>query len=130
MESAVTRINTDIAEVYVEEGILFTNFTVSAIELEPLKKHQAEVNAAFGHLLPLPSIVQVPEGSKSASKEVRDYTASPESTRTTLSTAVIVSSAFMRTVANFYFKFAKMPMPTKLFSDVPSAIEWSKQFVK
>jgi hypothetical protein len=124
------RINTGIAEAYIEEGILFINFTVLEIELEPLKKHQAEVVAAFGHLLPLPSIVQVPTGSKSANKEVRDYTTSQANTNIILSTAVIVSSAFMRTVANFYFKFAKMPTPTKLFGDVPSAIEWSKQFIK
>ena len=130
MKSAVMRISTDIAEAYIEEGILFTKFSVLAIELKPLKKHQAEVIAAFGHLLPLPSIVEMPEGSKTPDKEVRDYTASPESTSFVLSTAVIVPSAFMRTVANFYFKFVKMPTPTKLFGDVPSAIEWSKQFIK
>lgn len=130
MSSETIRISTDIGEVYIEDGILFTTFTTTEIELLPLKKHQAEINAAFGHLLPLPNITQVPEGTKSPPKEVRDYTASVESNAYSLSSAVIVPSAFMRTVANFYFKFVKMPIPTKLFGDIPSAIAWSKQFIK
>jgi hypothetical protein len=43
----ITYIKTDIAEVNIEDGVLYLKFLVENLELIPLKKHNQEVDTAF-----------------------------------------------------------------------------------
>ena len=123
-------LNTDIAEIELKDGVLYLRFTVEDIELGPLKKHNADINAAFGHLYPMPFIIEASPTSKGVSKEVRDYSALPENADRMTCMAVIVHSSFTRMVANLFMKFARMSTPTQLFSDIEAAKKWAKTFIK
>ena len=130
MNQEIIKITTNIAEVTVENSILYMRFTVENIDLEPLKKHNATINAAFGHLYPLPFIIEASPTSRGVSKEVRDYSALPENAGRMSCMAVIIHSAFTRTIANLFMKFARISTPTQMFSNLDLAKEWAKTFIK
>lgn len=129
MEKVIV-LSTDIADIEVKDGVLYMRFRVENIELEPLKKHNLVLNATFGHLYPMPFIVEASPASKGVSKEVRDYSALPENADRMSCMAVIVHSAFTRMIANLFMKFARMNTPTQMFSDIDSARVWVKKFIK
>lgn len=126
----IVDLSTEIAEIVVKDGVLYMRFIVEDIELEPLKKHNLVLNATFGHLYPMPFIIEALPASKGVSKEVRDYSALPENADRMSCMAVIVHSAFTRMIANLFMKFARLDTPTQMFSDLDSAYVWAKKFIK
>lgn len=126
----IVDLSTEIAEIAVKDGVLYMRFTVENIELEPLKKHNLVLNATFGHLYPMPFIIEASSASKGVSKEVRDYSALPENADRMSCMAVIIHSAFTRMIANLFMKFARLNTPTQMFTDLGSASVWAKKFIK
>jgi hypothetical protein len=60
-------------------------------------------------------------------KEVRDFSSTPEAAEPTLAQAIVVNNLASRIVANFYIQFNKPYQPVKLFTDESVAIEWLKK---
>jgi hypothetical protein len=63
----------------------------------------------------------------SMDKASRDYLAG-EGAKNTLSRAFVVEKAQGRLQLNFFIETNKQPVPTKIFDDLESATEWSRQF--
>ncbi|HTA26143.1 MAG TPA: hypothetical protein VK809_00020 [Bacteroidia bacterium] len=63
----------------------------------------------------------------SMDKVSRDYLAG-EGAKNTFSRAFVVEKEQGKLQLNFFVETNKQPVPTKIFSDLESAIEWSQQF--
>lgn len=61
---------------------------------------------------------------QTVTREVRNWSASPEGAKHTLCTAVACSSMAHKILGNFFIKVQKPQRPTKMFSDVLTAKEW------
>jgi hypothetical protein len=120
---------TNMAEVYIEDGIMHIYLTQETMELEPLKKHMATLKAHFSEHLPMPSVVNNGK-TKSTPKNVRDYLASDEVGEILSSSALVVNSALTKIAVNLFLQFSKPKYPVKMFTDTESAIKWVSQFKK
>lgn len=63
---------------------------------------------------------------KSQRREVRDYYKSPEATTAYKAIAILVGSPISKMIGNIFIGIGKLPVPTKLFSAEPEALEWLK----
>ena len=68
------------------------------------------------------------EEFSSVDKEVRVFSASPESNIYTLAEAIAYDSLAHKLISNFYIKYNKPSVPTKIFSNKEEAIAWLKTF--
>ena len=66
----------------------------------------------------------------SIDKEVRVFSASAESNIYTLADAIAYYSLAQKLIADFYVKYNKPVVPTKVFAKKPEAIDWLKGFIK
>jgi hypothetical protein len=127
MTTKITK--TGIADCYVENGILFTIFTVKEMTLDQLKAHNEIVKSAFSHLYPLVSLVDS-RSIINSSKEVRDYGAKEIDAAATVAVAVIVGSTLNKIAMNLIMTFSKPKYPIKAFNDQATALKWLEQYKK
>jgi hypothetical protein len=84
------------------------------------------------------AFIQLAEGQKrpcivdgrvagTAEPGVREYYATPNSTRLTLALALLVGSAAMRVVANLFLTLNKPSVPTRMFTSEAEALEWLRR---
>lgn len=65
----------------------------------------------------------------SVDKEARVFSASPESNIYTLADAIAYDSLAHKLIGNFYIKYNKPSVPTKIFPTKKEAMEWLKTFI-
>lgn len=119
-------LQTPVAEVHLEDGILYTRLTNPSITLDDAKEHIRLSKERYGHLMPLPTIVDTTL-SRNVSKEARDYFASADVSALTSCSAILLQSAFSRIAGNLFLQFNKPKYPTKLFTDKAKAIAWIRE---
>lgn len=66
--------------------------------------------------------------SVSMDKPARDYFASEEATEGLIAIGVLVRNWFQKSIVNFWYKVSKPKIPTRLFHDKKSAIQWLNDF--
>jgi F0F1-type ATP synthase assembly protein I len=120
---------TDIAELRLENGILYTTFVVPSITLEDAKAHVSAVSAHYAQLLPLPAVV-TSRGTKNIPKTVRDYLAGEEIKHVLTSAAMVLSSALAKITVNLFLQFSKPKFPVKAFTTFDAAEAWSREMKK
>jgi len=59
---------------------------------------------------------------------VREYASSAEENKYTIADAIVATTSSLNMVANFYVKFNKPHMPTKVFKERDDAIKWLLSF--
>lgn len=57
--------------------------------------------------------------------EMRKHRASKGGTNFSITDAVVISSLPQKMISDFYLRFNRPPRPTKIFSTVKKAVEWS-----
>jgi hypothetical protein len=65
----------------------------------------------------------------SVTKEGRDFMATEENLKYTLAEAIVIQSLAQRILGNFYLKFNKPKVPTRIFTDKAKAEIWLKAVV-
>jgi len=65
----------------------------------------------------------------SLKKETREFMATEESLKYSSAEAFLLSSLPQKLLINFYIKFDKPLVPTKVFTDIGKAEYWLKQFI-
>lgn len=65
-----------------------------------------------------------------ADPEVRDWAAGHNSTRISKMDALVISSLSHKIVADFYLKFSKPKLPTKVFTDLQKAFDWMHKAIE
>ncbi|HEY1038642.1 MAG TPA: hypothetical protein VGF30_04515 [Bacteroidia bacterium] len=73
-------------------------------------------------------ILKIPGLHASVDSETRMYVATPEALRFSLAEAVVVNNIAQRILGNFYIKFDKPPVETRLFDTVEDAENWLATF--
>jgi hypothetical protein len=125
MTTKITK--TGIADCYVENGVLFTIFTVKEMTLDQLKEHNRIVKSEFADVLPLPSLVDS-RVIINSSKEVRDYGA--KESGDSVAVAVLLGSTLNKIAMNLFMTFSKPKYPIKAFNDQATALKWLEQYKK
>jgi hypothetical protein len=88
------------------------------------KTIEARLNYTEGHSFP---VIIFGQEMISMDKASRDFL-SGDGAKNTLSRAFVVEKEQGKLQLNFFIETNKQPVPTKIFNDLESAIEWSKQF--
>lgn len=122
-------LQTEMGDVYVEDGIIVTIMKHPNITLEVAKKHQEQMMARFADLFPAPMLADTTH-LRHVSKEARDYWAKPENSGHVRCTALLIQSTFARIAGNLFLQFNKPKFPTKLFTDKAKAVEWLREMTR
>lgn len=72
----------------------------------------------------------IPGKYTEASKEALDFIFSKDSILYASADAYIAQSLSQKIIGNFYLKIKKPSIPTRLFSNEKSALEWLKKFIE
>lgn len=91
-----------------------------------------EALAATAHLSQgrrLPVLVDS-RGIKSQSKQARDLFGSEEAAAVCASVALLVGTPVSRVIGNFFLRRMSQPIPTQLFTEEASAIQWLRTHVQ
>ena len=88
-----------------------------------------EAMGKLGEGKKLPVLIDAGEFT-SIDKEVRIFSASEESNIYTLADAIAYYSLAQKLVADFYVKYNKPAVPTKVFANKDEAVDWLKTFIK
>lgn len=59
--------------------------------------------------------------------EVREWAADDNGNHYTLSDAIVIESLSQKIITDFYLKFNRPKMPTKIFYSLDKAVDWTKQ---
>ena len=121
-------LNTSTAEMYVDDdGILRLKLlNGSVITLENLKETYTVFKQLLGNkqvLLLLDARVKY-----KFSKAAREFAASKNANLNRVATAYLINSFVGRVMANFYIRFNKPAVPTKIFTTEEAALIWLKSF--
>lgn len=119
-----TKVEYDVLDIYmIHPGIVVSEYK-SEFELDI--EFAKEVNQQIGILTngkPMPQLFIACPGL-SVSRAVREWGATEEANRYTLSSAVVCDLLSHRIIGNFLIRVQKPPRPTKMFSNQEEAIEW------
>jgi hypothetical protein len=118
-----------ICSVYLrEDGI----FSIEVVPNETFTLQDAhELRAAKVSLCgerPVPNLFMLHQFSI-PDHEARAFAASPESLKYRKAEAIVIQSFSQKMVANFYLRFNKPVVPTRVFNQVAPALEWLKKYV-
>lgn len=65
-----------------------------------------------------------------STKEAREYSSKGLYKENHLANAILVNSTAVKLMANFYMRFYKPPIPTKIFNTEVEACNWLKTFLQ
>jgi len=127
-ELSLSQVELDFATIIYDDGIAHIQFKEGA-ELEP--EHIDKMNKVIMKLSGGKTICTLSDSRvrMTATKEAREYGADNPYTKYRLATAVVVNSTALKLMANFYIRFNKPKIPTRLFEDVNEAKKWLKTFL-
>lgn len=98
----------------------------SEVKLEHAQENSVVVNSFYVDRK-FPLLIDA-RGIKSISRDARNFFTTNGRATNTLAFAIIIDSSVSKVVGNFFLGINKPAVPTKLFSDDKSAVEWLKQF--
>ncbi|PCH97994.1 MAG: STAS/SEC14 domain-containing protein [Bacteroidetes bacterium] len=122
------QVNSRFVNFTLEDGILIGEYMKGLEATLEIAKECVKARIEFTQGNSYPALADI-RYITSATKEARDYFSKDENIGVTAG-AMLVNSAFSTLLGNFYLKitFKKNAIPTKLFSNKASAINWLRQF--
>lgn len=121
------KFESENAELQIINGILIGTHKPSVITLDVAKAIVEERLAYIGDGA-YPLLVKEYSVAK-IEKEARDFFYTADSYKGITACAVITSSVFKMTLANFFIKMSKQPFPVKLFKTEDDALNWLKNYI-
>lgn len=116
----------EIVTVERVDGIILCVIESETVDLNIAKMGVAHRVKLYGDK-DYPILVTV-RNAKHITKEARDYLASADGCNKVKAGAILVDSVVMSVIANFFLHINKPLVPTKLFTNKESAIEWLNTF--
>lgn len=117
-----------IVDIYWADGVVVSEYKQDAeLDLE-LAEYGQQIVAKITEGKSIPHLMIACPGL-TVTKEVRDWGATLPGNKYRLATAVVCNTLAHRILGNFFIKIQKPMRPTKMFSEVPEAMEWLKQFL-
>lgn len=121
-ETAKVRVT--LLEEKIVENVILENTVID----EELALHTKEKNEKTAGYKPYAVLVSAEQWT-SITPEARKLIASPPFKKVTIAKAVVVNSLPQRMVVNFYLRFNKPSIPTRMFSNRDTAIKWLRNEV-
>ncbi len=119
-------LQTDYVTMTIDEGLFRMVYDpLDQLDLE-IAERIVKDRVAFKEGVSYPSLFDV-RAVKSISKEARDYMAN-EGNDLVEASALLINSAVLRMMGNFYISVNKPQKPTQLFNAENKAIDWLNQF--
>jgi hypothetical protein len=121
------QIETAVSTLYYKEEILFIEFKKNAVvelsHINEIINERAEIQEGqkVRTLVDIRNLWQ-------ADKDARSKAATPAMTDHNIALAILSNSLPTRIIGNFYMKFNKPNVPTKMFDSESEAIEWLRTF--
>ena len=110
------------------DGILRAKSKPNAeITLDDAKEAISEIAMICGGIA-RPILVNL-AGTKSLSRDARNYFAGPETAKTESAAALLVTSPITRAIGNFFIGLNKSTVPSRLFTSEQEALDWLQQFL-
>src|SRR6266498_4365148 len=107
--------NTDVAEAYMDEGIMIVKFKIKKFDLDAAKITVSKrLEASNG--VSYPVMIDARQ-VQSITKEARDYFASEKGVSLLLACALILDSVLGKFLGNFFLQINKPKTPLKIFID-------------
>ena len=123
-------IRTNVFDVWkLKDNLLFLrpkdNYVIDEDDMKAL-------NEAIGSTFGKTKFFNIVEfgAYNNVTQEARRYAATEESNQYTLADAYIIKSLALKIMGNFYLKVDRPPVPTRLFKDFESALEWLESIEK
>lgn len=124
------KIKTEMAEVYVADGIFHISMLKAKPTVADYKAHLAEAKVEFGDIFPLPVILQMAKSAPPPSKEMLAFIGGEEMATIISGLAIINDSMLLRTAANLYFKVSSRRYPMQMFGNEKAARLWLRSLAK
>lgn len=121
------KLSSDLADAVFRDGILRINYKGLMADLDKIKAFVSALKVEFADEMPGLVLSDITK-EKSPKKEVRDYLGSADVLALTKANAIVAGSLLSKIVGNLYLSFNKPSIPTKMFSDEASALQWLEQF--
>lgn len=110
------------------DGIARTKVKAGAeVGLEEARENSVLVNSFFAGTK-FPILIDA-RGIKSMSREARNFFTANGRNTNTCAFAIVIDSSVSKVVGNFFLGINKPVVPTKLFTDERSALEWLHEYV-
>jgi hypothetical protein len=115
-----------VADISIENGILFVEYKKGYLDLEGAKLTvKKRLELADGREFP---VLVNDQGITGMSKEARDYFSSSKGTVGLKAGGIISKSVFTTAIANFYLKVSRPGIPARMFTSRQKAIEWLSKY--
>ena len=122
----INRKETIYFTLHIEEGILHCYYKkIDVLDID-VAKIGVRDRIEFSNNVSYPCLFDIRETNE-ITKDARDYLAK-EGNELVTASAIVVSSAILRVIANFFIKVNRPVNPTRLFTDRETAVEWLKEF--
>jgi hypothetical protein len=116
----------EYATMAIEKGIFFLQYhALDLLELD-VAKVVVKNRLALKNGVSYPCLFDITQ-VKQSTKEARDYMAI-EGNELVLASAILVTSPMLKMMANFFIMVNKPTNPTRMFTDLESALDWLAQF--
>ena len=127
MENEV--ITTKVAKLWMgEDNIVRASYAQNAnITLKDVQD-VIEIYLKLTNGKPYPLLADV-RHIKSLTREAREYSVKQEVNKIYTANAILIGSHVSRVIINFFLKFNKPPVPTKVFTIENEALAWLKNFL-
>ncbi len=121
-------IDFQYGSIVIENGIMkCTFYDLHELTLE-ITQHLVAKRIEHSKGVSYPCLFDITK-IKNSTKEARDYLAK-EGNELVTASAILVDSAVVKMAANFYVSVNKPVKPTRLFTDMDSALTWLRQFME
>ena len=94
----------------------------TVLEVSDIKEIQEAKRKMIGDAKHTVLLVSPKYGS--ATREARDYSASPEVNENAIAKAVVLNGFVMRIIINFFMNYNKPPVEHRVFENEKDALEW------
>jgi hypothetical protein len=124
-----TFFENEYISVTLEDGIIIAIYKPNLkIDLK-VAKATVEARKVISNGNVFPGLADI-RNLKSITDEARDWLGTKEPNELLSSCAVLTNNPIQNLLANFYLKFSKPPIPTKLFTDKSKAIRWLRLYLQ
>lgn len=101
------------------------NVILDVSDVKEIVEKQGELTGGKKH-----PVVTVPSEFTSVTKEAREFMSGKEAAKYTSADAFVIRSLPQKILADFYMRFQKHTVPTKIFRKKEDAVEWAEKFAE
>ena len=113
----------------LQNGLIYAKIHAGAEQTLDDAKENLDVATKMAGGKICPVLIDI-RAMKSISSEAREYYAGDKASQVLLACALLIGNPISKLIGNFFLTLHKPRMPTRLFTDEETALEWLEGFLK